>query len=279
MSSPPRHPQLTSKNKKECWLEAASQSSSAILYFSPARWRCGSPSPASLRTPFLSARLPTHAYMHAPHTHPPPPPRPPCTHPLHVPPHARAARTRYGSPNTSLKTLPHARMSPRVPPRTGAFHSCTSDPRLHRQRLGSLSPLSFPGWARGDWRPDPPRSSASWAARSLPGALSSPRLSTWPASRTGPLPLLTSQESPGGGGGGTSQAPPPEPSDSGESGLSVEGNPPQFPVLRNGVGGRGYWVRQEALPFPTEKNAHLVPKASLPFSFQPEGRESQGLWV
>lgn len=38
-------------------------------------------------------------------------------------------------------------------------------------------------------------------------------------------------------------------------------------------------MRPEALPVPTEKNAHLVPKASLPFSFKPEGRESQGLWV
>lgn len=39
-------------------------------------------------------------------------------------------------------------------------------------------------------------------------------------------------------------------------------------------------MRPEALPVLTEKNAHLVPKASLPFfSFQPEGRESQGLWV
>lgn len=224
MSSPPCHPQLTSKNKKECWLEAASQSSSAILYFSPARWRCGSPSPASLRTPFLSARLPTHAYMHAPHTHAPPPPRPPCTHPLHVPPHARAARTRYGSPNTSPKTLPHARVSPRVPPRTGAFHSCASDPHLHRHRLGSLSPLSFPGRARGD----PPRSSASRAARSLPGAQSSPRLSTWPASPTGPL-CLCSHPGSHQAGGGTCQAPPPEPSESGESGRSVEGNPLDFP--------------------------------------------------
>ena len=103
--SPPRQTQLTSKNKKECWLEAASQSSSAIFNLSPARWRCGFPSPASLHTPFLSARLPTHAYIHAPRTHAPPQPRPPPMHspPLHVPPHTRTARTHYGSPNTPPK--------------------------------------------------------------------------------------------------------------------------------------------------------------------------------
>lgn len=95
--SPPRQTQLTSKNKKECWLEAASQSSSAIFNLSPACWRCGFPSPASLHTPFLSAHLPTHAYIHAPYTHAPPQPRPP---PMHSPPY------------TCLPThAPHARVT------------------------------------------------------------------------------------------------------------------------------------------------------------------------
>ena len=128
MSSPPRHPQLTSKNKKECWLEAASQSSSAILYFSPTRWRCGSPAPASLRTPFLSARLPTHAYMHAPHTHARPPPRP----------HAL-------TPYTCLPThAPHACITvlQTHPSKHCHTHACPPE-SLHAQALSTPAPQTL----------------------------------------------------------------------------------------------------------------------------------------
>lgn len=172
--------------------------------------------------------------------------------PLHVPPHTRTACTRYGSPNTPLQKLPHARVSPRVPPHTGAFHSCASEPRLHTHRLGSLSPLSFLGQAWRDWRPDPPRSSASRAARSLPGTLSSPRLSTWPASPTGLLHLCSHPRK-HRAGCGTSQALPWEPSDSGESGRSVEGNPLDFPSFRTEWAAEGTGCGRRRCPSPLRK--------------------------
>lgn len=204
----------------------------------------------------LLSFLPTspHTYIHAIHTHAPPPPRPPhaltaytCL-PTHAP-HARVTVLQTHSPKIATCTrVP----PPRVPPHTGAFHSCASEPRLHTHRLGSLSPLSFLGRAWGDWRPDPPRSSASRAVRSLPGALSSPRLSTWPASPTGPWHLC-SRPRKHRAGCGTSQVPPPEPSDSGESGRSVEGNPLDFPSFRTewAVGATGCGRRR--CPSPLRK--------------------------
>lgn len=250
--SPPRQTQLTSKKQKRMLVGSCQPELLCHLLPQSARWRCGSPSPASLRTPFLSAHLPTHLHSHNPHARTSPTQTPPCTHRLHVPPHARAARTRYSSPNTLPQNC-HMHARPlRVPPHTGAFHSCASEPRLHMHRLGSLSPLSFLGRAWADWRPDPPRSSASRAVRSLPGALSSPRLSTWPASPTGPWHLC-SRPRKHRAGCGTSQAPPPEPSDSGESGRSVGGNPLNFPSFRTewAVGATGCGRRR--CPSPLRK--------------------------
>ena len=244
--SPPRQTQLTSKNKKECWLEAASQSSSAIFNLSPACWRCGFPSPASLHTPFLSASLPTHAYIHAPHTH--------RMHALwfskHTPPKI-ATCTRFPPSPSTHRRIPLLRLrtsSPHTPPRE-PLPSLLSRAGLERLAARPSPLLSFSG------SEVPPRRAELTPPEHVTGQ------SDWAVAS-----LLTSQETPGGVWHLPSSA-------TGAFGQRRKRplgrrEPPRFPVLPNGVGGRGYWVRPEALPVPTEKNAHLVPKASLPFSFK-----------
>lgn len=267
----PRQTQLTSKKQKRMLVGSCQPGSSAILHLSPhaggvdfhrPRPPHSFPFCHTPHTPTFTQPTRTHLPTQTPHVHSPP---------TCLPTHTCRTHTLQFSKHTPPK-LPHA-ASLRVPPHTGAFHSCApQNLRLHMHRLGA-SPSPF-GRAWGDWRPRP-SPIASRDVRSLPGALSSPGLSTWR-----PVPLgrgICSRPRKHQAGCGTSQAPPPRAFGPWKAAAQSE-EPPQFPVLPNGVGGRELLGAAGRCPSPLRK---CSPSSQSQFALLllPARGKGQGLWV